>query len=110
MKTRDGHVSNSSSSSFVLLTTKENYEKALKDATPYQRAVAEALKEEGKFAGIDVVGFSTFSDRGGGGTFEYLKVDYKPEKDEVDASEAWDEFQSLIKRDESAVFSSGSDW
>lgn len=111
MKIRDGHVSNSSSSSFVLLTSKENYVKAFADATPYQRAVAEAMKEEGKFLGIDVVSFSGWSDAGGGSSFEYLREEIVYDgDDEEGAYDAWDAFEKLIRRNKDAVFDAGADW
>jgi len=112
MKVRDGHVSNSSSSSFVLLTSKENYEKAVADATPWQRAVAEAMKgEEGKFLGIDVVSFCGWSDAGGGSSFEYLREEIKYEgDDEESAYDGWDAFEKLLKRNKDAIFEGGSDW
>jgi len=43
MKVRSGFVSNSSSSSFVLVTSVENHERVLGELTEYERAVAEAM-------------------------------------------------------------------
>ena len=43
MKVRSGFVSNSSTSSFIIMTTKDNYDKTLDAMHPYVRAVVEAL-------------------------------------------------------------------
>jgi hypothetical protein len=81
MKVRNGFVSNSSSSSFVITTTLENHKRALKKLSPYVIAVIEALGgEEKKAFGVDLITFSTYSDNGGGSTFDSLEVEYEPEK------------------------------
>jgi hypothetical protein len=129
MKVREGHVSNSSTSSFVLMTTKENYERALAEADPYVRAVAKALvdKEASKqvFLGRKMVVFSEYSDQGGNGTFSWLDIEYeKPkdkkkedaededeEEDEEDEEEnehedkylAWEKFQEILKKKKDEV-------
>jgi len=129
MKVRDGHVSNSSSSSFVLMTTKENYERALAEADPYVKAVAKALvdKDESKqtFLGRKMVVFSHYSDSGGNGTFSYLEVKCAPprredvqhdeEDDDLNEDEdyceeeakylAWQKFQDLLNKNKTEVIS-----
>jgi len=80
MKVRNGFVSNSSSSSFVITTTLENHKRALSKLSPYVAAVLEAMGgEEKKAFGVDLITFSTYMDNGGGGTFEGLDVEYEPE-------------------------------
>lgn len=54
-KIRVGFVSNSSSSSFVLVTTLPNHQKALAEMSPYYRAVVEKNVKIAKFAETDVV-------------------------------------------------------
>jgi hypothetical protein len=113
MKEREGHVSNSSSSSFFLVTTKANYEKALKEVSPFVAAVAKALASNNKFGDMDVVVFGTYSDAGGYGTFDGLDIDASPaegEKDEygekMSAYSAWDLFKDILRKDKSATLSS----
>jgi len=55
MKVREGHVSNSSSSSFMLVTTKENYERALSKADDFTKYLVGKLFSEGKLGGIEVM-------------------------------------------------------
>lgn len=125
MKIRDGHVSNSSSSSFVLMTTKENYERALAEADPYVKAVAKALVDKDaskqKFLGKKIVVFSHYSDSGGMGTFSWLDVKCKPPRredaqhDEEDGEEdisdedsayvAWAKFEEILCKNQNEVIS-----
>ena len=55
MKTRAGFVSNSSSSSFVLVTTKENHERALAELPPIVRLVVNSIASEVKFLGRECI-------------------------------------------------------
>ena len=116
MKIRKGHVSNSSSSSFVLITTKRNYERAMEGLDPYAKAVAKALAEEQKLGDLDIVTFFKFSGMGGYGTFDFLDVDFDEEgltEDEQALAdegkyEAWERFCEKLGDDE--VARAGADW
>ena len=106
MKIRDGFVSNSSSSSFVVIITKDAFDKAFNEAHPYIQAVIRAMeRNKGKFIGVDVVLMGT-SDTHGGSSFDYLEVDYdtdnNPMPEDVDRSPytAWEMFLESIPKDQ----------
>jgi hypothetical protein len=84
MKTRNGFVSNSSSSSFVILTTVENHEAALKNLHPYIAAILKALETQGELEyatlfGKKCVSVSCFV--GNISSFEDAKIDCEPPND-----------------------------
>jgi|ETNvirnome_2_300_1030623.scaffolds.fasta_scaffold06042_5 hypothetical protein len=71
MKIRSGFVSNSSSSSFILLVRPELHERALKElAHPYYDQVLNYLATEGVAFGEPIVRLEEWSDRDGGGTWD----------------------------------------
>ena len=91
MKIRTGFVSNSSSSSFIIITSKENHERVLKDLHPFYQEVIKIMSVEKNFFGKDMVYTMNLTDRGGNSTLfgEYSSVseiEYKGEK-----PEEWDE-------------------
>lgn len=98
MKLRTGFVSNSSSSSFVLITTEKNWDQAKQDLSAYQVAVGEALMSTPtEFLGQKVVKFSTWENHGGSWS-DYLEVDVEPpdEKDEYgDQVGVYDAFEKV---------------
>jgi hypothetical protein len=76
MKTRQGFVSNSSTSSYIIITTKEKYDTTLSRCHPYVKAVMEALEPtESKLGKESIVVISYNS--GNQSTFEYLDVPYE---------------------------------
>lgn len=66
MKKRNGFVSNSSSSSFLLVTTQENWERVKPQLTPLQLVIAENFQRDNlEVLGRTMVTFSTYEDGGG---------------------------------------------
>jgi len=80
MKIRNGFVSNSSTSSFIVIMKQEHFEKGLEMVHPYVKACIEALgHSKGKFLGEDVVSLGTM-DTPGGSQWEWIDVEYDEEE------------------------------
>lgn len=65
MKIRNGFVSNSSTSSFVLIVTKKAYDKALSELDKEAQSLIKIWSKKGKFNGQDIIYFHSMSDTGG---------------------------------------------
>jgi hypothetical protein len=103
MKIRNGFVSNSSSSSFLLLTTVENYERAKANLTKFQLAVAEQMKTEAKVFGRDMVSFETWNNQGCNWTEDFwvegdLEEDPEANPKGEDVRDAFDSFETEVKK------------
>lgn len=77
MKIRNGFVSNSSSSSFVLLIPKTDYEKVTKDMTPFEKEVLNQLKinEKITFMNTEMVLFEEITGRDEGEVANLKDID-----------------------------------
>ena len=58
MKIRNGFVSNSSSSSFLILLTKEAYDEVISGVGPLTQAVVEQLSGKASFLGTECVSYN----------------------------------------------------
>lgn len=87
MKTRSGFVSNSSSSSFVILVEETTHEKVMKQLTEYQRACMETLagKPQNVF-GRKMIVIGEATDMGGNSSL--IEEGWQPDGWEEKAEEA----------------------
>lgn len=125
MKLREGHVSNSSSSSFLLVVTEDVFKKALKEASPLVKSIVKYIEpEKGKVFGKKVVIITTQDCHGEGTIFGFVESGEfeievpKVEKDESEeypnqerydkreiADNAWNDFVAKLEKNKDDVFS-----
>ena len=106
MKIRNGFVSNSSSSSFVVLTTVENHNRAMDKLSDYTKAVVNKImyKKDKQLFGRDMM-VGGYLDTHGCSIFDDISVDVNPEDDEDDSmSEAFDYYVSVLGEQPDELF------
>jgi len=103
MKTRQGFVSNSSSSSFVVVAKKEDFDKILNESDKYTRQVINELGfSTHEFAGTEVIALAGMN--GNESSFEYMTIDLDDDvQDEYDIHDEgyeglYYEFESKLKQ------------
>jgi hypothetical protein len=118
MKFRNGFVSNSSTSSFIIVTTVENHEKTMQSLHPYTQAVVKhALSESGEFFGKKLVGYSSMRPMDGESSLSYLFEDFSYDGEipknkygsEMDYHDALEEYCTAISVNKNEVFQSRID-
>ena len=112
MKIRTGFVSNSRSSSFVLIVKKELHEKLKETLHPYVIAVMDALGKEKECLGNPVMVFANNMDRGGESSLSWTHVDYDGEMPEEAESpyDAWEIYQTEVEKHPGEFFSNDEDF
>ena len=104
MKIRNGFVSNSSTSSFIIISTKDNYDKTMAELHPYAQAVITGMVEEFSLAGIKFISVACYTGMSGEGTLDWIEVDFDGEipKDkhgsEMSRYDAYDSFCFALKK------------
>lgn len=83
MKIRQGYVSNSSSSSFLLLTTKENHDKVYENLDDFSKRVIDRQIFEKEVFGQKCVGYETYYNQGYSWIEEFVEEGFYYEFDEI---------------------------
>jgi hypothetical protein len=115
MKIRNGFVSNSSSSSFVLLIDFDYYEATLAN-DPYLRHVADHLGKSAQVFWKKVMSFSGFSNDNYNWLSEIMMPPFGTREDDYESlGESWDKIENLFavysnKKDPEKVFFATIDW
>jgi len=98
MKVRSGFVSNSSSSSFFLITSLRNHEKVISNFTEYEKAVIDQIvtKYDRKLFGIEIVVGEEFN--GDWNTIEEMHLPESFKEDDSDSRHvAWEKIPKVGK-------------
>ena len=101
MKTRQGFVSNSSSSSFVCVVAKADHDAAFNMLTDAQKETLKGTFEDGEIGGLKIVAHGHMSDRGG---YSSYSGGIYSESADFD----WEEFDSAQTAYEKALKDAGA--
>ncbi len=103
MKVRNGFVSNSSSSSFVIAVKKDVHEKVLKQLTEYEKDVIEQIAEKDTIFGIDVYTIGDLDVHGDCYLFGDLPINEEAKDGESESPwDVLDRYEILVLQNENA--------
>ena len=106
MKSRMGFVSNSSSSSFIVIVDKKTYDNAISEAHPFTQAVVKGLRSdniyEGRIIDRDLIILGRYSGRGGEDTWDYLEYDGPEWRSNRKELYSWETDSDLINNPDEA--------
>ena len=103
MKIRNGFVSNSSTSSFILLVPKDVHEKVMGKLHPYVQEMMKVMENQHKLKDIDFVSFGYITTMDGNTNLEFTELEnYKGELlDGVSsASDCLSEYENKLEKTE----------
>lgn len=103
MKVRNGFVSNSSSSSFVIAVKKEVHEEVLKQLTEYDKDIIEQMAEKDTIFGTDVYTIGALDVHGD--CYSFGDLDMNEETKDGESESPWDaldRYENLVQQNENA--------
>lgn len=99
MKTRQGFVSNSSSSSFIIVIPKEVHEKALEYLSDFEKLVVkECVYDKGILFGRSIVAYDEWTDMNGYNNIEGTEIEnYDGDRYDGDLYDAMDKWKARVR-------------
>jgi len=101
MKIRNGFVSNSSSSSFIIATTIQNHQKVMDQLNEIEKSVVNAImNQKSKFCGFDLIVGECVSSED---FYTLCELNIDIEEDKIYS--IWDKYKVMVNKNKEEVFS-----